>query len=77
MITLQKNTHQGVKLLQKREAVLYLFFYTLFTPSSHFYLGRSVVDPHHFEADPDSYYHPDEDPDSDFYLIRIRIRIYI
>jgi hypothetical protein len=34
----------------------------------------SVVDhPHHFDAD--STYHPDEDPDSDFYLMRIQMRI--
>ncbi len=26
----------------------------------------SVVDPHPFDADPDSTYHPDVDPDSDF-----------
>jgi hypothetical protein len=26
----------------------------------------SVVDPQHFDADPDSTYHPDADPDSDF-----------
>jgi hypothetical protein len=26
----------------------------------------SVVDPHHVEVDPDSTYHPDADPDSDF-----------
>ncbi len=26
----------------------------------------SVVDPHHFDADPDSTHHPDADPDSDF-----------
>jgi hypothetical protein len=26
-----------------------------------------VVDPHHFDADPDSTYHPDADPDSDFF----------
>jgi hypothetical protein len=25
----------------------------------------SVVDPHHFDADPDSTYHPDADPDAD------------
>jgi hypothetical protein len=31
----------------------------------------SVVDPHHFETDPE----PDADPDSDFYLMRIRIFI--
>jgi hypothetical protein len=38
-----------------------------------------VVDPHHIDADPDSTYHhdvdPDADPDSDFYLMRIRIQI--
>jgi hypothetical protein len=37
----------------------------------------SVVDPHHFDADPDvdpdSTLHPDADPDSYFYLMRIRI----
>jgi hypothetical protein len=26
----------------------------------------SVVDPHHLDADPDSIYYPDADPDSDF-----------
>jgi hypothetical protein len=39
----------------------------------------SVVDPHHYDADPDLTYHPDADPDadpvSDFYLMRIRVRI--
>jgi hypothetical protein len=43
------------------------------------------VDPHHFDADPDSTYHPDADPDadSDFFRIRLstvmrmRIRIQI
>jgi hypothetical protein len=38
----------------------------------------TVVGPHHFDADPDSIYHPDEDPDadpdSDFFM-RIRIQI--
>jgi hypothetical protein len=33
----------------------------------------SVVDPQNFDADPDAYpystYHPDVDPDSDFYFI--------
>jgi hypothetical protein len=41
----------------------------------------SVVDPHHFDADLDSIYHPDvdldADPDSDFYLMEIQIRIFI
>jgi hypothetical protein len=27
-------------------------------------------DPHNFDADPDSTYHPDAYPDSDFYLLR-------
>jgi hypothetical protein len=40
----------------------------------------SVVDPHHFNADPDSTYQPDADldanPDSGFYLMRIRIRVF-
>ncbi len=44
----------------------------------------SVVDPHHFDADPDadpdSTYHPDADPEanpnSDFYLTRIRIHVF-
>jgi hypothetical protein len=35
------------------------------------------VNPHHFnagpDADPDSTYHPDAEPVSDFYLMRIRI----
>ncbi len=39
------------------------------------------VDPHHIDADPDSTYHPDADPygapDSDFYLMRMRIRMRI
>jgi hypothetical protein len=30
--------------------------------------GSSVVAPHHFDADPDSTYLPDADPDYDFYL---------
>jgi hypothetical protein len=38
------------------------------------------MDPHHFDedpdADPESTYHTDADPDSDFYLMRIRIRIF-
>jgi hypothetical protein len=40
------------------------------------------VDSHHFDADPDedskSTYHPDADPDadSDFYLMRIWIRLF-
>ncbi len=36
------------------------------------------MDPHHFDADPDSTYHPDADPDADLYpfnLMRIRIQI--
>jgi hypothetical protein len=33
----------------------------------------SVVDPHHLDADPDLTYHPDADPDSDFFLMRVRI----
>jgi hypothetical protein len=33
------------------------------------------VDPHHVDADPDLTYHPDADPDSDVYLIWMRIRI--
>jgi hypothetical protein len=36
----------------------------------------SVADPHHVDADPDSTYHSNADPDYDFYLMRIRIRIY-
>jgi hypothetical protein len=39
----------------------------------------SVEDPHQCDADsnadPDSTYHPDADPDSNFYLMRIRIFI--
>ncbi len=42
--------------------------------------GSSVVDPHHLDADPDSTYHPDTDPDAnpdlDFYLTRMRIRLF-
>jgi hypothetical protein len=34
--------------------------------------GTLVVDPRHFDADPDSTYHPDADPDFDFYSMRIR-----
>jgi hypothetical protein len=37
----------------------------------------NVVDPHHFDADQVSTDHPDADPDSDFYLMLIRIRIFI
>jgi hypothetical protein len=39
----------------------------------------SVEDPHLFDADPDSTYHLDADPDadSDFYLMRIEILIFI
>jgi hypothetical protein len=37
----------------------------------------SVVDPPHFDADLDSTYHPDEDPDADYYLMLMRIRIGI
>jgi hypothetical protein len=46
--------------------------------------SSSVVDPHHFDADPDaeSTYHPDADLDPDFFgcgsdftLMRIRIQI--
>jgi hypothetical protein len=33
------------------------------------------VDPHQFDTDPDSTDHPDADPDSDFYLMRIRFRL--
>ncbi len=33
------------------------------------------MDPHYLDADPHSTYHPDADPDSDVYLIWIRIRI--
>ncbi len=35
----------------------------------------SVVDPHHANADPDSTYNIDAEPYSDFYLMRIRIRL--
>jgi hypothetical protein len=45
------------------------------------FAGGSVVDTHHFDADPDSTYHPDADPDTDadpdFYLMRMRILILI
>jgi hypothetical protein len=30
-------------------------------------VGASVVDPHHYDTDPDRTYHPDADPDSDFF----------
>ncbi len=39
--------------------------------------SSSVVDSHLFDADPDSTYHPDADPDSDFYLMQIRMWIRI
>ncbi len=35
------------------------------------------MDPHHFDVDPDPTYHPDADPDSDFYLMRIRNFFYV
>ncbi len=42
--------------------------------------GFSVVDPHHLDADLDSAFHPDAlqdaDPDSDFYLMQFRIRLF-
>jgi hypothetical protein len=38
-------------------------------------ITSSVVDPHHLDADPDSTYYPDADPESDFHLMRIRIWI--
>ncbi len=45
--------------------------------SATLFVSTSVMDPHHVDADPDSTYHPDADPDvdpeSDFYLMRIRI----
>jgi hypothetical protein len=34
------------------------------------------VDPHHFDADPDSTCHPDTDQDLIFYLMRIRIPLF-
>ncbi len=41
---------------------------------------RQRLDPHHFDVDPDSTYHPDADPDADpdpyFYFMRIRIFIW-
>jgi hypothetical protein len=45
-------------------------------PESHSWTS-SVVDPHHQDADADSELdlYPDADPDSDFYLMRIRIFI--
>ncbi len=33
------------------------------------------MDPHHLDADLDTTCHPDKDPDSDFYFMRIWIRI--
>ncbi len=33
------------------------------------------MDPHHVDADTDSTYHPDADPDFDVHLMRIRIYI--
>jgi hypothetical protein len=41
-------------------------------------LQTSAVDPHHVDAvpDADSRYHPDADPDSDFLLMRIRIKLF-
>jgi hypothetical protein len=45
------------------------------------YVRASVVDPHHLNADPYSTYHPDADPDADpeseFCLMGIRIRLFI
>jgi hypothetical protein len=35
------------------------------------------MDPDHGVADPDSTYHPDADPDSDFCLMRTHIQIFI
>ncbi len=31
-------------------------------------IAGSVVDPHLFDVDPDSNYHPDADPDSDIFI---------
>ncbi len=36
-----------------------------------------LVDPHHFGGDPDKTQHPDADPDSDFYLMRIQVQFRI
>jgi hypothetical protein len=42
------------------------------------FLARySVVDPHHVDTEPDLTYHHDADSDSDFYLLLIRIQIFI
>jgi hypothetical protein len=51
-----------------------ILFYVI--PESHSRTS-SVVDPHHrdadLDADPHPTYYPDEDPDSDFNLMRIQI----
>jgi hypothetical protein len=37
----------------------------------------SLVNPHHTDADTDPTYQPDADPDSDYYLMGIRMRMRI
>jgi hypothetical protein len=34
------------------------------------------LDPRHFYADPDSTFHPDANPDEDFFWMRIQIRLF-
>jgi hypothetical protein len=46
------------------------------SPCTQWIVTISVVDPPHFDADPDSTYHPDADPDSAITLMRIRILIF-
>ncbi len=64
----------------------HLFFANIFNSVTLTYVGISVADPHHFDADStynfdvdtdaDPNYHFDADPDPDFYLMRIRIMIF-
>jgi hypothetical protein len=45
-----------------------------------FLVYGNVVNPQHFDADPDSTHHPDAhldaDPDADLYFMRIRMRLF-
>jgi hypothetical protein len=62
-----RKFRSGFRIIRNLLRFLYKFFKT------------RVVDQHHADADPDvepdSTYHPDADPESDFYLMRIRIFI--
>jgi hypothetical protein len=40
-------------------------------------MRNHIVDAHHFDAYPDSTYHPDADPDADFYYYLMRNRIQL